>query len=157
MQLLIDKETLRFILCPLSLAARILELIFPDNYIPGAELRHVYQHTVCSPSPGLDSYSFFDNFINLLLAESSVLRGLFSSCDSEGSSSLQCEGFSLRRLLLFRSTGSRCTSFSSCGPQAQTTSATVVVHGLAASGHVASSWTKARTHVSCIGRRILYR
>ena len=38
MQLLIDKETLQFILCPLSLAARILELIFPDNYIPGAEL-----------------------------------------------------------------------------------------------------------------------
>lgn len=38
MQLLIDNEALQFVLCPLSLAARISELIFPDNYIPGAEL-----------------------------------------------------------------------------------------------------------------------
>ena len=31
----------------------------------------------------------------------------FSSCGEQGYSSLQCEGFSLRRPLLFQSTGSR--------------------------------------------------
>ena len=36
-----------------------------------------------------------------------------------GYSSLQCVGFSLRWLLLFWSTGSRRTGFSSCGTQAQ--------------------------------------
>ena len=37
---------------------------------------------------------------------------------SRGYSSLRCAGFSLRWLLLLRSTGSRCTGFSSCGTQA---------------------------------------
>ena len=36
-----------------------------------------------------------------------MLRGLFSSCDEWGYSSLQCMGFSLRRLLWLRSADSR--------------------------------------------------
>ena len=43
-------------------------------------------------------------------------RGLAAS---GGYSSLRCAGFSLWWLLLLRSTGSRCTGFSSCGMQAQ--------------------------------------
>ena len=49
----------------------------------------------------------------------------FSSCGEQGYSSLQCEGFSLRWLLLLRSTGSRHSGFcsvarglSSCGSRA---------------------------------------
>ena len=37
---------------------------------------------------------------------------------SGGYSSVRCAGFSLRWLLLLRSTGSRCTGFSSCGSRA---------------------------------------
>ena len=42
-------------------------------------------------------------------------RGLSLVTASGGYSSLRCAGFSLRWLLLLRSTGSRCTGFSSCG------------------------------------------
>ena len=38
---------------------------------------------------------------------------------SRGYFSLQCVGFSLRRLLFLWSTGSRLSGFSNCGPQAQ--------------------------------------
>ena len=38
--------------------------------------------------------------------------------ESRGYSSLQCAGFSLRWLLLLRSTGSRRAGFSSCGSRA---------------------------------------
>ena len=49
-----------------------------------------------------------------------VAAWAFSSCGEWGGySSLWCMGFSLRWLLLLRSTGSRCTVFSSCGTQAQ--------------------------------------
>ena len=43
----------------------------------------------------------------------------FSSCSERGYSSLQCASFSLRWLLLLRSTGSRRTGFSTCGARAQ--------------------------------------
>ena len=46
-------------------------------------------------------------------------RGLSLVAASGGYSSLWCAGFSLWWLLLLRSTGSRHTSFSSCGTQAQ--------------------------------------
>ena len=46
-------------------------------------------------------------------------RGLSLVVASGGSSSLQCAGFSLRWLLLLRSTGSRRTGFSSCGSWTQ--------------------------------------
>ena len=49
---------------------------------------------------------------------SSLLRGLSLVVESEGYSSLRCVGFSLRWLLLLRSTGSRRMGFSSCGSQA---------------------------------------
>ena len=45
---------------------------------------------------------------------------------SGGYSLLRCTGFSLRWLLLLRSTGSRCTGFISCGMQASV----VVARGL---------------------------
>ena len=61
--------------------------------------------------------------------------------------SLQCSGFSLRCLLLLRSTGSR-----SCGSHSQQ-----LWHmGLVAPQHVESSWIRDWTRVSCIRRRILY-
>ena len=46
-------------------------------------------------------------------------RGLFLVAVSRGYSSLWCTGFSLRWLLLLRSTGSRHAGFSSCGTWAQ--------------------------------------
>ena len=45
--------------------------------------------------------------------------GLSLVVASRGYSSLRCMGFSLRWLLLLRSTGSRCAGFGSCGMQAQ--------------------------------------
>ena len=82
---------------------------------------------------------------------------------SRGYSSLQCTGFSLQWLLLLRSMGSRHTGFSSCGTWAQqlwlvgsrAQAQYLRRMGLAASLHVGSSWTRARTHVPCIGRWIL--
>ena len=70
---------------------------------------------------------------------------------SGGYSSLRCAGFSLRWLLLLRSTGCRRAGFSSCGSWAQS-----LWHaGLVAPRHVGSSRTRAWTRVPCIGRQIL--
>ena len=89
--------------------------------------------------------------------------GLSLVAASRGYSSLQCTGFSLRWLLLLRSTGSRRVGFSSCGTwarqfwlsgsraQAQQLWRT----GLGAPWHVGSSRTRARTRVPCTGRQIL--
>ena len=63
---------------------------------------------------------------------------------SRGYSLLRCTGLSLWWPLLLRSTGSRRVGFSSWGAR-----------GLVALQHVGSSWTRARTRVPCIGRRIL--
>ena len=46
-------------------------------------------------------------------------RGLSLVVASRGYSSLRCVGFSLRRLLLLRSTGSKHVGFSSCGTRTQ--------------------------------------
>ena len=70
---------------------------------------------------------------------------------SGGYSLLWCTGFSLRYLLLLWSTGSRRVGFSSCGTWAQQ----LWLAGLVAPKHMGSSWTRARTHVLCIGRWIL--
>ena len=75
----------------------------------------------------------------------------FSFVESGGYSSLRCMGFSLRQLLLLRSTGSRHVGFSSCGTQPQQLCHT----GLVAPRDVGSSQTRDRTHVPCIGRWIL--
>ena len=48
-----------------------------------------------------------------------AVRGLSLVAASGGYSSLRCTGFSLRWLLLLRSTGSRRVGFSSYGTQAQ--------------------------------------
>ena len=72
-------------------------------------------------------------------------HGLSLVVVSGGYSLLQCAGFSLQWLLLLWRTGSRCTGFSSCGTRAS----------VVAPRHVGSSWTRARTRVPCIGRRIL--
>ena len=47
------------------------------------------------------------------------VHGLSLVAASGGYSSLRCAGFSLQQFLLLRSTGSRCTCFSSCGTRAQ--------------------------------------
>ena len=80
-----------------------------------------------------------------------AVRGLSLVAASGGYSSLQCTGFSLRWLLLLWSTGSRCAGFSSCGTWAQQ----LWCVGLVALWHVGSFWTRAGTHVPCIGRWIL--
>ena len=82
---------------------------------------------------------------------------------SGGYSSLWCAGFSLRWLLLLRSTGSRHAGFSSCGTWAQqlwlagsrAQAQQLWRTGLVAPRHVGSSRIRARTHVPSIGRRIL--
>ena len=90
-------------------------------------------------------------------------RGLSLVAVSGGYSSLQCAGFSLRWLLSLRSTGSRHAGFSSCGMWAQQLWLTgsraqaqqLWRSGLVAPRHVGSSRTRDRTHVPCLGRRIL--
>ena len=87
----------------------------------------------------------------------------FSSCSERGYPSLQCTGFSLRRLLLLRSTGCRRAGVSSCGTQAQqlwlagsrAQAQQLWRMDLVSPWHVGSSWTRARTRVPCIGRWIL--
>ena len=68
-------------------------------------------------------FFFLIYFIYLFLAVLGrvfvAARGLSLVVASRGYSSLQCPGFSLQWLLLFRSTGSRCAGFSSCSTQAQ--------------------------------------
>ena len=67
----------------------------------------------------------------------------FSSCGKRGHSSSRCAGLSLSWPLLLRSTGSRRAG------------SVVVLTGLVAPRHVASSQTRARTRVPCIGRQTL--
>ena len=89
--------------------------------------------------------------------------GLSLVAMSGGYSSLWCVGFSLRWLLLLRSTGSRHAGFSSYGTRAQqlwlvgsrAQAQQLWLTGLVALRHVGSSRTRARTRVPCIGRQIL--
>ena len=82
---------------------------------------------------------------------------------SGGYSSFWCAGFSLRWLLFLRSTGSRRVGFGSCGTWAQqlwlvgsrAQAQQLWLTGLVVPRHVGYSWTRARTRVPCIGRRIL--
>ena len=66
---------------------------------------------------------FFKKYIYLFIfgfiGSSLLSRGLSLVVASGGYSSLLCAGFSSWWLLLLRSTGSRCTGFSSCGTRAQ--------------------------------------
>ena len=62
---------------------------------------------------------FFFKFIFCCVGSSFAARGLSLVAARGGYSSLRCMGFSLWWLLLLRSTGSRCSGFSSCGMWAQ--------------------------------------
>ena len=76
-----------------------------------------------------------------------------SAAASEGATlQLQCAGFSLQRLLLLQSTGSRHTGFHSCCTWVQQ----LWPMGVVTSPHVGCSRIRDQTHVSCIGRQILY-
>ena len=124
---------------------------------------------------------FINLFIDLFLAVLGLhwcMQAFSFTRVSGGYSQLRCAGFSLRWLLQLRSTGSRragfssCSRraqqlwlvcFSSCGMQAQllwlmgsrVQAQQLWCTGLVAPQHVGSSWTRARTRVPCIGRRIL--
>ena len=90
-------------------------------------------------------------------------RALSLAVTSRGYSLLRCAGSSLSWLLLWQSTGSRHTGFSSCGKRAQqlwfagsrVQAQQLWRTGLVALWHVGSSWTRAQTCVPCIGRQIL--
>ena len=119
----------------------------------------IHDHSICfhlsvsPPIPFINVFFFLINlFINFWLHWVFVAaRGLSLVTVSRGYSSLQCAGFSLRWLLLLWSTSSRRAGFSSCGTGVQQ----LWRVGLVAPRHVGSSWTRARTRVPCIGRRIL--
>ena len=64
-------------------------------------------------------FIFINLFIYFWLRWVFIARGLSPVAASGGYSSLPCAGFSLRWLLLLRSTGSRHAGFSSCGTWAQ--------------------------------------
>ena len=84
-----------------------------------------------------------------------AVRGLSLVAASGGYSTLQCTGFSLRWLLLLRSTGPRLAGFSSCGSRDLECRLNSYDKGLVAPWHVGSSWTRAQIRVPCTGRRIL--
>ena len=68
-------------------------------------------------------------------------------------SSLRCAGFSLRRLLVLWSSGSRVRGLQQLQLPG---SITVVRTGLVAPRRVGSSWIRDRTRASCIGRWTLH-
>ena len=107
---------------------------------------------------------FFFNFIYLFIWLRWVFvaaRGLSLVAASRGYALLRCSGFSLRWLLLLRSTGSRRAGFSSCGSRAQwlwlvgsrAQPQYLWRTGLVAPRHVRYSRTRDWTRVPCIGRR----
>ena len=92
----------------------------------------------CSQSRSLFFFLRFILFIYLFIYFIGCVGSSIAVCwlslvaASGGYSSLRCEGFSSQWLLLLWSTGSRHTSFSSCGTRASV----VVVHGLKSAGSV---------------------
>ena len=98
-------------------------------------------------------------FVYLFLAVLGLWRCTlaFLSVVSRGYSSLRCAGFSRCWLLLLQSTASRVLRLQQwqlLGHVAHAKSSWCM--GLVAPQHVASSKPRDQTHVSCIGRRILY-
>ena len=79
-------------------------------------------------------FIFLINFIYLFISgyigSSLAVHWLSLVAASRGYSSLRCTGFSLRWLLLFRSSGSRSVGFSSCG----TRTSVLVACGLSSCG-----------------------
>ena len=91
-----------------------------------SHIHHVAWDLVLPPRADGEFFFFLINLFISGCAGSLLLHRLSLVVVSGGYSSLQYAGFSLRWLLLLRSTGSRCTSFSSCG----TWASVVVAHGL---------------------------
>ena len=97
-------------------------------------------HHFCKIQTTLSEEKYISNWfiylfilkINLFLAALGLrcCAQAFSSCGEQGYSFLWCVGFSLRWLLLLRSTGSRRVGFSSCGAWASL----VLAHGLSSCG-----------------------
>ena len=86
-------------------------------------------------------------------AGSSFLRGLFSSCSEQGLlSNCGAEASRFDGFFCFQAWALGHLGFSSCNTWAQSLGHT----GLVAPPHVRSSWLRDWTHVSSIGRRILY-
>ena len=129
---------------------------FPINTILTLE------HWTSRPCGSFFPFFFFSIYFWLhwvFIAE----RQLSLAVASGGYSSLRCTGFSLRWLLLLRSTGSRRVGFSTCSTWARqlwlagsrVQAQQLWCTGLVAPQHVGSSRTRARTLVPCIGRWIL--
>ena len=115
-----------------------------------------------SPSLLFFSYKFI-LFIYFWLHWVFIASGLSLVAESGGYSSLWCAGFSLRWLLLLRSTGSRHKGFSSCGTRAsvvvarglQSTGSVVVAHRLSCSAACGIFPDQGSNRVPCLGKRIL--
>ena len=90
--------------------------------------------------------------------------GFFLVAVSGGYSLFRFRSFSLGQILLLRSTDFRagrlqqlrCMGSVVVVPRLQSTGSVVVAHSLVTPHHVGSSQTWDQTHVSCIGRQILY-
>ena len=94
--------------------------LFPWTSCGLVERRPAWSHFLFFFFPGFFLTFFFFNFIYFWLWWVFVAaRGLSLVAASGGYSSLQCTGFSLRWLLLLRSTGSRRAGFSSCSTRAR--------------------------------------
>ena len=111
--------------------------------------------------PRQDSFLFFFFFwLCWVFIDAGGLSLVAASMDYSLS---RCVGFLLWWLLLLWSTGCRRTGFSSCGMHAQqlwlmgsrVQAQQLWRTGLVAPWPVGPSWTRARTHVPCIGRWIL--
>ena len=85
--------------------------------IPGSSLHHADTGADGDHCGSPSSPFYLKNFFWLCCVFVAA-RGLSLVAASGGYSSLWCMGFSLRWLLLLRSTGSRHTGFSSCGSRA---------------------------------------
>ena len=71
-------------------------------------------------SPALQGgFFFFNMHIILLIIFCCAGSSLLASCSEQGLLYLRYMGFSLQRLLLMQSTGSRCSGFRSCNMWAQ--------------------------------------
>ena len=111
----------------------------------------------------LGFFKIYFTYLFLAVLGLSCCARAFSSCGKWGLLFIAVCRLSLRWLLLLWSMGSRRTGFTSCGTRAQqlwlvgsrTQAQQLWLTGLVAPRHVGSSRTRARTCVSCIGRRIL--
>ena len=110
-------------LTPHPILSQILCML-PSKYIQNPTTSHHFPNYPGDPShhyllPSFLLINLFYLFIYLWLCQPARSQeDLSLVAASGGYSSLWCADFSLRWLLLLRSTGSRCTGFSSCGTQA---------------------------------------